>query len=102
MEPLNKLSKIEQWRKQRAEKRKEQKKAMRKIKTRSYARKLSNCNGTERDTRGSKQERKLSKTWPKEKERKRVRKKAEGGKNLAALVRKVQTLPSTCESWNFK
>jgi len=42
MEPLIKLSRIEQWRKQRAEKRKEQKKAhYEKIKTRSYAWKLS-------------------------------------------------------------
>ena len=47
---------------------------MRKIKTRSYAGKLSDSNG--RDARGSKRERKLSKTWPKEKERKRVRKKS--------------------------
>ena len=69
---------------------------MRKIKTRSYAGKLSDTNGTERDARGSKRERKLSKSWPKEKERKRVRKKAEGGKNPAASARKVPTLLSTC------
>ena len=73
MEPLNNLSKIEQWRKQRAEKRKEQKRARyEKIETRSYTRKLSNKNRTKIDGRVlSKQERKLSKIWSKEKKGKR-------------------------------
>lgn len=63
MEPLIKHSRIEQWRKQRAEKKKNKRRLpIRKMKTRSHAWKLSASNGTERDVRVSKRERKLSKT----------------------------------------
>lgn len=63
---------------------------------------MTDDKGTEKDVKVlSKQERKLSEIWQKEKKGKESERKENEGKTPAS-EREVLTLLSTCYSWNFQ